>query len=285
MRLATVVVDGQQAVALVREGRCLVLATGDPGLDVSVRVIAGGGPDAMRRIGAWVATQPDDAYRSLDDLEIGPAVPDPGAIYTVGGNYRPPGGPDAGRPARPLIYGKAPGSVAAHGAVLTWDRGLTPNVDPECELGVVVGIAATSVEPEDAMDHVFGYTCINDISSRDPWLDGDQWLLGKSMAGFCPVGPWVVTRDELPSDGLGIGLGSSINGIAIQDGNTADMRFSIAEVIAYLSRHVTLRPGDLIATGTPARLAGPMGPDRHLQAGDVATVWIEQIGELTTTIA
>jgi 2-keto-4-pentenoate hydratase/2-oxohepta-3-ene-1,7-dioic acid hydratase in catechol pathway len=133
------------------------------------------------------------------------------------------------------------------------------------------------------MEHVFGYTCINDISSRDAWLDGDQWLLGKSMPGFCPVGPWVVTRDEVdPGD---LRLGCTINGIAIQDGRTTQMRTPIAEVIAYLSRHVTLRPGDLVATGTPPRLAGPLGPDRHLEVGDVVSVWIEGIGELTTTIA
>src|SRR6185436_12147881 len=154
----------------------------------------------------------------------------------------------APRPDRPLIFGKAASSIAGPGDVLTWDRELTPNVDAECELGVVVGPESTA----------FGYTIINDVSSRDAWLDGDQWLLGKSMPGFCPVGPWVVTADELdPSD---LGLGCTINGVAIQDDSTASMRFSIAEVIAYLSRHVTLRPGDLIATGTPARLPGPMGP-------------------------
>jgi 2-keto-4-pentenoate hydratase/2-oxohepta-3-ene-1,7-dioic acid hydratase in catechol pathway len=283
MRLATVIVDGRPAVALVGDGRCLPLATGDPGIDSSVRVIAGSGPDALRRIGAWATNQPDEAYRSLDDVEIGPAVPDPGAIYTVGQNYLVAGASDPGGPTRPLIYGKAPTSVAADGAVVTWDRTLTPNVDPECELGVVIGAAATAIAPGEALQHVFGYTCINDVSSRDPCLDGDQWLLGKSMAGFCPVGPWIVTRDEVAPGALA--LGCTINGIAIQDGSTAQMRFSIAEVVAYLSRHVTLRPGDLIATGTPARLDGPLGPERHLQAGDVVTAWIEQIGELTTTIA
>jgi 2-keto-4-pentenoate hydratase/2-oxohepta-3-ene-1,7-dioic acid hydratase in catechol pathway len=121
------------------------------------------------------------------------------------------------------------------------------------------------------------------MSSRDPWLDGEQWLLGKSMAGFCPVGPSIVTADEVdPAD---LRLGCTLNGIEIQDCRTGQMRFSIADVIAYLSHHVVLRPGDLIAPGTPARITGPMGPERHLQAGDVATVWIEHIGELTTTIA
>jgi 2-keto-4-pentenoate hydratase/2-oxohepta-3-ene-1,7-dioic acid hydratase in catechol pathway len=283
MRLATIVEDGLTVAAVVRDdGWVLPLATGDPALQ-SVRAIAGSGQDGLRRVQAWVTDQPDEAYRSIDDVRIGPAVPDPGAIYTVGANYRASGGSDDDGPARPLIYGKAAASVAGHGAVLTWDRALTANVDPECELGVVIGTTGTAVAPEDAMSHVFGYTCINDISSRDAWLDGDQWLLGKSMPGFCPVGPWVVTRDEVDPEDLR--LGCSINGIAIQDGRTTQMRASIAEVVAYLSRHVTLRPGDLIATGTPPRLDGPLGPDRHLQAGDRVTVWIDHIGELTTTIA
>ncbi len=199
------------------------------------------------------------------------AVSRPGAIYTVGLNYDGPGA--APRPVRPLIYGKAPTSVAGHGDALSWDRALTPNVDAEVELGVVIG----------ADGGVFGYTIVNDVSSRDPWLDGDQWLLGKSMPGFCPVGPWIVTADELdPAD---LRLGCSINGEAIQDGRTADMRFSIPEILEYLGRHVRLEPGDLIATGTPARLATPPGPERHLEAGDVVTAWIDGIGELTTIVA
>jgi 2-keto-4-pentenoate hydratase/2-oxohepta-3-ene-1,7-dioic acid hydratase in catechol pathway len=156
---------------------------------------------------------------------------------------------------------------------VTWDRALTANVDAECELGVVVGPDAS----------VFGYTIVNDMGSRDPWLDGDQWLLGKSMPGFCPVGPWTVTPDELdPAD---LGLGCTVNGVPIQDGRTSQMRFSISEQLAFLARHVELRPGDLIATGTPARLEGPLGPDRHLQPGDVVTCWIDGLGELTTIIA
>ena len=206
---------------------------------------------------------------------------EPGAIYTIGRNYDGPGA--APRPERPLVYGKARNSLAGDGATLTWDRELTSNVDAEVELGVVIGEPAWQVPVEDAMRHVFGYTIVNDVSSRDEWLDGDQWLLGKSMPGFCPVGPWVVAADEFdPTD---VRLGCAINGEAIQDGRTADMRFSIAEVIAYLSRHLRLEPGDLIATGTPLRLTTPPGPDRHLQPGDEVTCWIDGIGELTTTVA
>jgi 2-keto-4-pentenoate hydratase/2-oxohepta-3-ene-1,7-dioic acid hydratase in catechol pathway len=282
MRFATILEDGRASVAVVRDGRYLPLSMPDPGLR-SLRGIAAGGAEGLQRVRAWVADEPERAYRSLDDAVLGPAVPEPGAIYTIGLNYRTPGERDDDVPTRPMVYGKLPTSVTGHGSAVSWDRDLTANVDAECELAVVIGGSAAAVTPEEALRHVFGYTCVNDMSSRDAWLDGDQWLLGKSMAGFCPVGPWVVTPDEVGPERLR--LGCTLNGVAIQDGDTSAMRFSIAEIISYLSRHVTLRPGDLIATGTPPRLAGPLGPDRHLETGDVVTVWIERIGELTTTIA
>ncbi len=194
-----------------------------------------------------------------------------GAIYTVGMNYRDPGGTDTGRPERPLIYGKASSSLVGDAAAITWDQTLTQNVDAECELGVVIGRESS----------VLGYTIVNDVTSQDPWLDGDQWLLGKSMPGFCPVGPWIIPADELDPTDLGVCL--TINGVTIQDGRTAQMRFSIQEIVAFLGAHVALRPGDLIATGTPKRI----GPDagRHLQSGDHLACAIESIGTLTSTVA
>jgi 2-keto-4-pentenoate hydratase/2-oxohepta-3-ene-1,7-dioic acid hydratase in catechol pathway len=207
----------------------------------------------------------------------------PGAIYTVGLNYRVEGEPDDAGPDRPLIYGKAASSFTTDRATLSWDRTLTANVDAECELGVVIGREAWRVDTADAFDHISGYTIVNDVSSRDPWLDGDQWLVGKSMPGFCPAGPRLVPVGELdPAD---LRLGCSINGEPIQDGRTSQMRFSVAAIVAFLSHHLALRPGDLIATGTPSRLTSPPGPDRHLEPGDVVTCWIEGIGELTTKIA
>ena len=281
MRLATIIEDGRSLVAAVEEGRVLQLPP-QRGFG-SMRDIAAAGAEGLGRIRAWVEARPATAFPSLDEVTLGPVVPDPGAIYTVGLNYGPPGGRDDDRPARPLIYGKAASSVAAHGSVLTWDRTLTVNVDPEVELGVVIGREAYRVDAALALDHVLGYTCMNDVSSRDPWLDGDQWLLGKSFPGFCPVGPWIVTADELePHD---LRLTATIDGLPIQAGSTRQMRYPIAEVIAYLSHHVVLRPGDLIATGTPPRLDTPPGPHRHLEPGDRVTVSIERIGELTTTIA
>jgi 2-keto-4-pentenoate hydratase/2-oxohepta-3-ene-1,7-dioic acid hydratase in catechol pathway len=266
MRLATVIEEGKVRVAVVQGEQVAIL----PALGGNMRQITSRGP---REISGWLHGQPESVFRALDEFQFGPAVPDPGAIYTIGLNYRDPANPNDAGPERPLVYGKAATSVVGHKSVVSWDRALTDNVDGECELGVVIG--------QD--NSVFGYTIVNDISSRDPWLDGDQWLLGKSMPGFCPVGPWIVTADELdPAD---LRLGCKINGEAIQDGRTSDMRFSIAQIIEFLGRHVRLRPGDLIATGTPARLTTPPGPDRRLQPGDVVSAWIEGIGELTNTIA
>jgi 2,4-didehydro-3-deoxy-L-rhamnonate hydrolase len=118
------------------------------------------------------------------------------------------------------------------------------------------------------------------VTSRDPWLDGDQWLLGKSLPGFCPVGPSIVPADALdPSD---LRLGMRLNGVDVQDGRTSQMRFSIPEVLDYLRRHIRLREGDLVATGTPMRIGQLAG--KRLEPADVMTCWIEGIGELTTRI-
>lgn len=271
MRLATILVEGRPQPAVIRDDDRVVpidtRASGLPG----IRAIAAGGPAALDRLRAWLDKQPAEAGRPLDAVTLGPAVPDPGAIYTVGLNYDGPGA--SPRPVRPLIYGKAAASVAGHGATLAWDRSVTDDVDAEIELGVVMG----------ANGSVFGYTCINDISARDERLDGDQWLIGKSMPGFCPVGPWIVTADAF--DPANVGLRCTIDGAPIQDGRTTSMRFGIAEIVAYLSQHLELRPGDLIATGTPVRLTTPPGPGRRLHAGDTVTVSIEGIGRLTTIIA
>lgn len=260
-------------------GSVVVAVIGDRAIPLDPRL-------TMREIAACEGRLPRREPGSglpLATTGLGPAIPDPGAIYTVGSNYRAPAEPQGDRPARPLIYGKAASSVGAPGMILGWDRAVTDNVDAECELGVVIGRPTHNVPPNVALEHVFGYTIVNDISSRDARLDGDQWLLGKSLPGFCPVGPWIVTADELdPSD---LRLGCRINGEPIQDGRTSDMRFSIAEIVSFLSGHVALRPGDLIATGTPARLEPPPGPQRRLQPGDTVTAWIEGIGELTTHIA
>jgi 2-keto-4-pentenoate hydratase/2-oxohepta-3-ene-1,7-dioic acid hydratase in catechol pathway len=285
MRFATIVEADRMRAAVVRDGRLLPIV--GPGDDFeSIVRIAAGGYDALEAIASWADEQQAADWRRLDDVELGPVVPDAGAIYTIGHNYRPPGATaddDPGRPERPFVFGKAASSVAAHGATLGWDRALTDSVDGEVELGVVIGETAWRVAREDAMSHVFGYTIVNDVSSRDEWLDGDQWLLGKSMPGFCPVGPTIVTADELSAGDLA--LSCLIDGELIQDGRTSEMRFGIRDIVAFLSRHIVLRPGDLIATGTPTRLRTGPGPDRRLRPGDTVTCRIERIGELATQIA
>lgn len=194
-----------------------------------------------------------------------------GAVYTIGSNYRDPANPGAAGPERPLVFGKAASSVVGNGATISWDRGVTANVDGECELGVLIG----------AGGRVSGYTIVNDMTSRDAWLDGDQWLLGKSMPGFCPVGPVLVPAAEL--DPSNLRLTFQVNDVRVQDANTSLMRFSIAQIVEFLGRHVALREGDLISTGTPVRV-GPLAA-RHLEPGDVMTCWIEGIGELTNAIS
>lgn len=193
-----------------------------------------------------------------------------GAIYTIGLNYRDPRQTDLPGPERPLVYGKASSALTAAGSVVRWDRSLTANVNGECELGVIVG-------PDSSVQ---GYTIVNDITSQDAWLDGDQWLLGKSMPGFSPVGPEMVMADEIDASDLRLGL--TVNDVVIQDGRTSDMRFGIGAILQFLSAHIRLLPGDLIATGTPPRI----GPDasRHLAPGDTMKCWIEGIGELTNRV-
>ena len=280
MRLATISREGRAGAAVVRGDRVLPIER-SPGAWTTVRDLLEGRV-GLESVAEWSEGRPGSEWLAIAEVELGPAVPDPGAIYTIGLNYRATDEDPEAAPERPLVYGKAASSVVGHGATVSWDRSLTDNVDAECELGVVIGAGAFGLSAAEVPHHVFGYTIIDDISSRDAWLDGDQWLIGKSMPGFCPVGPWIVTADEL--DPAAVRLGCMIDGETIQDGCTDQMRFSIAESVAYLSRHVRLRPGDLIATGTPARLATPPGPERRLRRGDVVTCWIAGIGELITNI-
>jgi len=279
MRFATIFQDGRASVAVVRDGGYLPLAVPDPRLG-SLRGIAASGADGLAQIRAWVAVQPERAYRSLDDIELGPAVPDPGAIYTIGLNYASPGDADAVVPTRPMVYGKIPTSVTGHGSAVTWDRTLTDNVDAEGELGVVIGEPATAVPPDDAMRHVFGYTVVNDVTARDiqhHW--GGQFFKGKSLDASSPVGPWIVTADEI-SDPQNLRVILRVNGEVKQDGHTRDMIHSVAEIIRWLSVGMTLHPGNLIATGTPDGVGFARTPPEFLKPGDVMEAEVEHVGVL-----
>jgi 2-keto-4-pentenoate hydratase/2-oxohepta-3-ene-1,7-dioic acid hydratase in catechol pathway len=210
----------------------------------------------------------------------------PGKIVCVGLNYADhaaEGGQDA--PAEPILFMKAPDTVvSAHDDVVI-PRG-SEKTDWEVELGVVIGRTAAYLESEaEALDYVAGYVLVNDVSERHFQLErGGQWDKGKNAPTFCPIGPWVLTADEVP-DPQAIKLGLDVNGDVLQDSSTAQMIFSVAHLVHYISQFMTLYPGDVISTGTPAGVGAGQKPPRFLRAGDVLRVWADGLGEQHTRLA
>jgi 2-keto-4-pentenoate hydratase/2-oxohepta-3-ene-1,7-dioic acid hydratase in catechol pathway len=181
-------------------------------------------------------------------------------------------------PEAPLLFAKFPTSVVGPGAAIVVPRGST-QVDYEAELGVVIGRRTSDVSTPDALSSVWGYTCVNDVSARDIQFADGQWVRGKSQDTFCPVGPAVVTAEEI-EDPQSLEVSCRVNGELRQHASTADMIFGVAELIAYISRGITLEPGDLVATGTPAGVGMSMAPPCYLAAGDVVDVSVSGIGTL-----
>ena len=212
------------------------------------------------------------------------AIPRPGKIVCVGLNYRDHAA-EAGLdlPKAPLLFAKWGNTLIGDGDAVVVPPEVT-QVDYEAELGVVIGTQARRVSERDALDHVEGYICVNDVSARDLQFADGQWTRGKSPDTFCPVGPRLVPREEI-ADPQALAIRCLVNGEALQDSSTAQMIFSVAEIIAYTSRTVTLQPGDLIATGTPAGVGVFRDPEVLLQDGDVVAVEIEGLGTLTNPIA
>lgn len=208
----------------------------------------------------------------------------PGKIIAIGRNYAEHAA-ETGSPVpkAPIIFSKFPSSIIGPNDVIEWESEITSQVDWEVELAVIIGKRARRISEADALNHVYGYTIANDISARDLQLRIDaQWQRGKSLDTFCPLGPWIVTRDELP-DLNNIELQTVLNGEAMQHGNTKDLIFSVPTLISYCSRMFTLEPGDLILTGTPPGVGEGMKPPRYLQDGDTITVSVSGIGEMTNT--
>jgi 2-keto-4-pentenoate hydratase/2-oxohepta-3-ene-1,7-dioic acid hydratase in catechol pathway len=207
----------------------------------------------------------------------------PGKIVCVGLNYldhAQEGGMDL--PKAPLLFAKWPNALIGDGEAIV----LPPEaheVDYEAELGVVIGTTARRVSEADALDHVEGYICLNDVSARDLQFGDGQWTRGKSVDTFCPVGPRLVPREEI-DDPQQLGIRCVLNGVAMQDSSTAQMIFSVAEIIAYVSRVITLEPGDLIATGTPAGVGVFRDPKVLLKDGDEVSVEIDGLGTLTNPV-
>lgn len=186
-------------------------------------------------------------------------------------------------PEAPLVFTKFPSSVNDPEGQVVLDQELTQRVDWEVELGVVVGRRMRDVAVEDALDHVLGYTVANDVSARDLQFADGQWVRGKSLDTFCPVGPCVVTADEI-ADPQDLDLRTRVNGEPVQDSNTREMIFGVAEILSWCSRSFTLAPGDLVLTGTPWGCGEFMDPVRSLQPGDVMETEIPGIGMLRNPI-
>ncbi len=186
-------------------------------------------------------------------------------------------------PTSPLIFAKFPTAVIGPHDDVVVDASLTERVDWEVELGVVIGRRTRHVPAETALEAVFGYTVGNDVSARDLQFADRQWVRAKSLDTFCPLGPVVVTRDEVPDPQV-LALRTRINGELVQDSSTAEMIFGVAELIAFCSRSFTLEPGDVILTGTPWGCGEFMTPPRSLRPGDVMECEVEGIGTLRNRV-
>lgn len=226
-----------------------------------------------------------DAGQPIPLADVKPTLPfAPRNIICIGANYR-----DhcietgLAIPEKPVVFAKFSNTLAADGDAITWPEGFTEKVDWEAELGVVIGKRAQGVSEADALSHVFGYVAANDVSARDVQLGEAQWVRGKSLDGFCPLAPSVVTRDEV-ADVQSLGIRCLVNGEAVQSSNTREMIFSVAFLVAYLSRAITLEPGDLILTGTPAGVGLGLKPPRFLKRGDVVSVEIDGLGSVTNPV-
>jgi 2-keto-4-pentenoate hydratase/2-oxohepta-3-ene-1,7-dioic acid hydratase in catechol pathway len=207
----------------------------------------------------------------------------PQKIICVGLNYRDHAeeqGTDL--PKAPLLFAKWPNTLIGDGEPILLPEE-SRQVDYEAELGVVIGAGGRGISEGDALSHVRGYICVNDVSARDLQFADGQWTRGKSPDTFCPVGPELVPAERIP-DPQALAIKCILNGETMQDSSTANMIFSVAEIISYISRTVTLEPGDLIATGTPAGVGVFRDPKVLLKDGDEVTVEIEGLGALTNPV-
>lgn len=186
-------------------------------------------------------------------------------------------------PQLPIVFTKATTAVSGPTDPIPYDPQVSQKIDHEVELAVIIGQQGKNIPNEQAMAYVFGYTVLNDISARDLQRQGKQYFKGKSLDGSCPMGPWIVTHDELPNP-HNLNIRCLVNGVEKQASNTRHMIFDIPTTIAYLSRGMTLLPGDIIATGTPDGVGFARTPPEFLQPGDLVTSIVEGIGELRNMV-
>lgn len=221
-------------------------------------------------------------YIDQGSLTYGPAIDCMEKILCVGLNYQKHADEsNMAAPGHPVLFSKYKNSLSGHGRKVAIPRE-AGQVDYEAELAIVIGREAKDVREEDALDYVFGYACSNDLSERTLQFRSGQWLIGKTLDGFCPLGPCIVTKDEI-EDPNKLRISCSVNGEVRQDSNTNDMIFNCEQIISYTSKYMTLKPGDVILTGTPEGVAlGYEGEKPWLTEGDEVKVEIERLGTLVT---
>ncbi len=220
---------------------------------------------------------PKTAY-ALDAVEYLPAV-NAGKVIAIGRNYHDhavEGGSEP--PSAPLIFTKFNNSITAHNAPVTL-HAISEKIDYEAELAVVIGRRAQKVKQAEALDYVFGYACLDDVSARDLQFADGQWVRGKGLDGFCPIGPFITTRDEI-ADPQALKIEGILNGEVMQSSNTGKMIFPVAYLIHYITQAITLEPGDVIATGTPEGVGIFRNPPVLLKDGDVFEVVIDGLETL-----
>jgi 2,4-didehydro-3-deoxy-L-rhamnonate hydrolase len=271
MKLTRVGVAGAERPALVDDdGRLLDLSAVIP--DVAGAVLTRTGLEKLRALDRSKLTPVPATTR------LGPAVGSVGKVICVGLNFRDHAA-ESGLtlPRQPILFMKATTALCGPNDDVVIPRG-SAKTDWEVELGVVIGEVARSVPIEQALEQVAGYVIVNDISERDFQLEhGGQWVKGKSCDTFGPLGPMLVTTEEIP-DPQRLAMWLEVNGRRYQSGNTADMVFGVVQLVSYISRYMTLMPGDIISTGTPAGVGLGQRPPVYLKPGDVVEVGIEGLG-------
>ena len=275
MRIVRVAAEaGPTMAVLAADGTTRFLPARETSELVRLSLELVGGPQALETL----AGEPVEGTRLCP-------VSDPRKVVAIGLNYVDHAAEVAMTlPAEPLVFAKFPSSIVGPDEPIRWTPDVTQTVDYEAELAVVIGATARDVPVERALEHVFAYTCLNDVSARDLQFGDGQWVRGKSLDTFCPIGPELVTPDEVP-DPQALPIRLRIGDEVLQDGTTADMIFGVAELISRLSRAFTLEPGDVIATGTPPGVGFSRDPKRFLRDGETVVVEIDGVGRLANPVA
>lgn len=259
------------------------IAVRDLGEDfVTSQQLIEAGPEALDRIRIALESLPASSGTLISEAQYAPASLDAPVILAIGLNYDEHASELAlDNDSGPVLFSLFPNSLNGHGGTVELPKHISEEVDYEGELGVIIGRAAKNVSAEDALDYVFGYTAINDITARNIQFQEPQWSRCKSFDGFTPVGPVIVTADEIP-DPQALGITTDVNGLRVQDSSTSFMVRSVAQVIEALSQSLTLMPGTLISTGSPGGAGRSRKPPLYLTDGTEVTVTIEKIGAVTS---